>query len=82
VASGVDVVLGHPFHTSGSKAVEEFLGAGARARLGGGFETIAGPLDAAKWILERIDAKREKLGINQKAERKLFDMKDRRAAHV
>lgn len=82
VASGLDVILGHPFHTSGSAAVEDYLGAGARARLGGGFETISDPMDAAKRILELIDAKREKLGINQKAERKLFDMKDRRAAHV
>jgi hypothetical protein len=36
-------------------------------------------LEAAKKAEEIITAKREKLGINKKAERKLLDMADRRA---
>ncbi len=82
VASGIDVILGHPFHVSGSPEVERLLGQGARERFGGGFETEPDPAKAAERIIALIDAKREKLGINAKAERKLFDMKDRRAAHV
>ncbi len=78
VASGVDVILGLPFHTSGSANVEKFLGEEARAMFGGGFYYIPDPMDALKKILELIDEARENLGINKKAERKLFDMKDRR----
>jgi hypothetical protein len=40
------------------------------------------PEEAVALILRILDEKREKLGINKKAERKLFDMKDRRAVNV
>ena len=38
--------------------------------------------EAAEKVMEIINRKREKLGINRKAERKLYDMKDRRALNV
>ncbi len=82
VASGVDVVLGQPFHVSGSENVDKFLHAGATELFGASFHTIADPKKAAERIKALIEAKREKLGINRSQERKLFDMKDRRAAHV
>ncbi|MFA6568553.1 MAG: anaerobic carbon-monoxide dehydrogenase catalytic subunit, partial [Victivallales bacterium] len=80
VASGVDVVLGQPFHISGSENVTRYLGDEARSRFGGGFIYIPDPMEAADEIMRLIEGKREKLGINKKAERKLLDMKDRRNA--
>jgi carbon-monoxide dehydrogenase catalytic subunit len=80
VASGIDVVLGLPFHTSGSTPVEDFLGKEAREMFGGGFVTIEDPMEASRWIIKTIEEARDRLGINQKTERKLLDMKDRRGA--
>jgi len=82
VASGVDVILGQPFHTSGSENVEKYLSEGATEKFGGGFYQIADPMEAVEKIMELIDEAREALGINKKAERKLLDMKDRRSLDV
>ena len=82
VASGVDVILGQPFHTSGSENVERYLSEGATEKFGGGFHQIADPLEAVEKIMVLIDEAREALGINKKAERKLLDMKDRRSLDV
>jgi len=82
VASGVDVILGQPFHTSGSENVQEYLSKGASEMFGGGFHQIADPLEAVEKIMELINNAREALGINKKAERKLLDMKDRRSLDV
>ena len=79
VASGVDVILGLPFHTSGSDNVQKYLHEEARQLFGGAFYDIPDPMQALDKILELIEEAREKLGINKKAERKMFDMKDRRA---
>ena len=38
-------------------------------------------LDGAA-ILDILNRKRDKLGINKKAQRKMYDMKDRRALNV
>ncbi|MCL2433728.1 MAG: anaerobic carbon-monoxide dehydrogenase catalytic subunit [Clostridia bacterium] len=78
VASGVDVVLGNPFYTTGSQAVNDYLHGGATADFGGCFHYIPDPMEAADRIVEIINGAREALGINKKAERKLLDMKDRR----
>jgi anaerobic carbon-monoxide dehydrogenase catalytic subunit len=82
VASGIDVVLGHPFHISGSEKVTEFLNVKAKELFGGSFHVCEDPQEAARLVLSLLDGKREKLGINKKAERKMFDMKDRRSADV
>jgi carbon-monoxide dehydrogenase catalytic subunit len=79
VASGIDVILGQPFHTSGSKNVQYYLKEKATEMFGGGFYEIEDPMEAADKIMELLEEARENLGINKKAERKLLDMKDRRA---
>ena len=82
VASGVDVVLGNPFYVSGSDAVYNYLHDGAKEDFGASFHLIEDPMEAADRIVEMLNAKRDKLGINKKAERKLLDMKDRRELNV
>jgi carbon-monoxide dehydrogenase catalytic subunit len=82
VASGVDVVLGNPFYVSGSENVTEYLHGGVKELFGASFHLCEDPHEAAGMILALLNEKREKLGINKKAERKLLDMKDRREAHV
>jgi len=79
VASGVDVFLGNPFYTSGSENVHNYLHGGAAEDFNACFHYYEDPKEAAKRIIEIINAARENLGINKKTERKLFDMKDRRA---
>jgi carbon-monoxide dehydrogenase catalytic subunit len=82
VASGIDVVLGRPFHTSGSKALTEYLCEGLEREVGARFHYISDPAEAVEAVCAHIEAKRDALGINKKTERKLFDMKDRRELHV
>jgi carbon-monoxide dehydrogenase catalytic subunit len=82
VASGIDVILGHPFHISGSEKVTQFLNEETGKIFGASFHDIPDPLGAVDRIMELLDEAREKLGINKKLERKLFDMKDRRAIDV
>jgi carbon-monoxide dehydrogenase catalytic subunit len=82
VGSGVDVVLGHPFYISGSENVVRFLNEESREIFGASFHVHADPLEAADAIMEIIERKRDKLGINRKTERKLMDMKDRRELNV
>jgi carbon-monoxide dehydrogenase catalytic subunit len=78
VASGIDVILGHPFHISGSENVTRFFNEGTRNMFSASFHNVPDPMEAAGRIMEILDEKRERLGINRKAERKLYDMKDRR----
>lgn len=78
VASGVDVILGHPFHVSGSENVDKFLHEDVTKLFGGSFHVHADPLEACEKIMGLLNAAREKLGINKKAERKLMSMEDRR----
>ncbi|HQG31022.1 MAG TPA: carbon monoxide dehydrogenase, partial [Deltaproteobacteria bacterium] len=82
VASGIDVILGHPFYVSGSDNVVKFLGVEAKEMFGASFHVHEDPREAAQAILQIIDERRERLGINRKAERKLMDMKDRRELGV
>ncbi len=78
VASGINVILGHPFHISGSDNVTRFLNEDTQGLFGASFHVFPDPLQAATAIMEIIQEKRRKLGIHRKAERKLLDMKDRR----
>jgi carbon-monoxide dehydrogenase catalytic subunit len=82
VASGVDVVLGHPFSVNGSENVRKFLHEDAQGLFGASFHVCEDPIQAAEKIMLLLNQKREKLGINQKSERKLYDMNDRRKLHV
>lgn len=78
VASGVYVVLGHPLYIEGSENVNRLLTEEMEEITGGKFACIPDPVEAADSILEHIEKKRDALKINQKRERKLLDMKDRR----
>jgi anaerobic carbon-monoxide dehydrogenase catalytic subunit len=82
VASGVNVILGQPFSINGSENVAKYLNDGAKEDFGACFHVHEDPQSALVKILSIIDSAREKLGINKKAERKLFDMKARRQSHV
>ncbi|MBD3384983.1 anaerobic carbon-monoxide dehydrogenase catalytic subunit [candidate division KSB1 bacterium] len=82
VASGVDVILGHPFHIRGSENVTRLLNEECGELFGGSFHVCADPLAAAEKIFALLDQAREQLGINKKQERKLYDMKDRRELDV
>jgi len=82
VASGVDVVLGHPFHIAGSENVTKFLNEETKELFGGSFHVAEDAHTAVAKIMEILNDAREKLGINKKAERKLLDMKDRRELNV
>lgn len=46
--------------------------------LGAKWNVVKDPLEIAKIMIERIDAKRAALGIDKKRERVLFDMEMRR----
>jgi len=78
VASGIDVILGRPFYISGSNNVTKFLNEETKGLFGASFHYHDGPEEALEKIMEILDARRHKLGIHKKAERKLMDMKDRR----
>jgi carbon-monoxide dehydrogenase catalytic subunit len=82
VASGVDVILGHPFHIGGSETVTQFLNEETKNLFGASFHVCEDPISAAEKIMKLLDQKRKKLGIHKKAERKLYDMKDRRELDV
>jgi anaerobic carbon-monoxide dehydrogenase catalytic subunit len=82
VASGIDVILGHPFHIGGSEKVTRFLNQETQDLFGASFHVCTEPAAAADRIMEIINRKRERLGINRQSERKLYDMKDRRALNV
>ena len=78
VASGLYVVLGHPFYVEGSENVHRLLCEEMEGITGGRFEWEPDPCSAAEKILDTSRRKRDALGINVKKERKLFDMKERR----
>jgi carbon-monoxide dehydrogenase catalytic subunit len=82
VASGVDVILGHPFHISGSEKVTRFLEHDTTKLFGAAFHVCEEPDEAAVKIVQLMDKARKRLGIDKKLERKLFDMKDRRELNV
>lgn len=82
VASGIDVVLGHPFHIGGSDNVTRFLNDEAKDLFNASFHVCDDPIRAAALVIDLLDRRRERLGINRKAERKLYDMADRRKLDV
>ncbi len=82
VASGIDVVLGHPFHITGSENVSRYLNEDAKELFGASFHIHPEPEAALEKIMAILHERRERLGINKRAERKLMDMKDRREMAV
>jgi anaerobic carbon-monoxide dehydrogenase catalytic subunit len=83
VASGLLVVFGKEFlPVGGSENVSNYLLGGIEKDLGGKWALESDPVKAAELILTHIEKKRDALGINKTAERKLYDMADRRALTV
>jgi carbon-monoxide dehydrogenase catalytic subunit len=82
VASGIDVILGHPFHISGSEKVSQFLDKDTTKLFGASFHVCKDPDTASVKIVHLLDKARKRLGIDKKVERRLFDMKDRRELDV
>jgi carbon-monoxide dehydrogenase catalytic subunit len=83
VASGILVVFApETMPMQGSQNVLNYLTEGIEQDTGGRWAFEADPVKAAEIIIEHIEAKRDALGINQAAERKLYDMEDRRALSV
>ena len=60
----------------------KFLNEETKDIFGGSFHVCEDPLEAANKIMKLLNEDRKRLGIDKKAERKLFDMKDRRELDV
>ena len=83
VSSGVLVVFAKELlPVLGSENVSDYLFNGIEKDLGGRWLLESDPVVAAEIMLKHIESKRDALGINKKAERKLYDMEDRRALSV
>ncbi|MBW2108831.1 MAG: carbon monoxide dehydrogenase, partial [Deltaproteobacteria bacterium] len=78
VASGVFVVFGRTFPTTGSKDLTNFLFKEIENLYGGRWAVESDPKEMARMMIEHIEKKREALGIQEKKERVLFDMAMRR----
>jgi carbon-monoxide dehydrogenase catalytic subunit len=77
VASGAQVVFQN-LPTTGAKQFNNYLLEGLMKSLGAVWNVAEEPMDIARLMIKRIDAKRDALGINKKRERVLFDMEMRR----
>ncbi|MFC1781336.1 anaerobic carbon-monoxide dehydrogenase catalytic subunit [Planctomycetota bacterium] len=83
VASGALVVFAKEMMPIlGSENVSDYMFNGIEKDLGGRWAIESDPVKAAELILEHIESKRDALGINKEAERKLYDMEDRRTLSV
>jgi len=83
VASGALVVFAkETIPVLGSENVSNYLFEGIEQDLGGHWAVESDPTKAAEMIIDHIERKRDALGINKKAERKLYDMDDRRALAI
>ena len=82
VASGALVVFGVGLPITGSQEVHDYLTGGIEKELGGKWAIEPDPKRMAEMLRDHVESKRDALGINVKAERKLFDMADRRELEV
>ena len=83
VASGLLVIFAKELlPVQGSENVSNYLFGEIEKELGGKWAVESDPHKAADMMLEHIERKRDALGINVKAERKLYDMADRRTLSV
>jgi carbon-monoxide dehydrogenase catalytic subunit len=78
VASGVFTVFGVTWPTLGSKNLTKYLFEEIANELGGNWAFESDPVKMAKLMLDHIDEKRKKLGIDKARERVLYDMAMRR----
>jgi len=77
VASGAQVVFNN-LPITGSKDFSNYLLEGIMDTFGAKWNIASEPIEIAKLMIERIDAKRKALGIDKQRERVLFDMEMRR----
>ncbi len=83
VASGLLVIFAKEIMpVLGSQNVSDYLFKDIEKDLGGLWAVESDPVKAAEMMLQRIEAKRDALGINVKKERKLYDMEERRALTI
>jgi len=82
VASGVYTVIAEPLPVLGAPNLTRYLTDEIEKDVGGKWAFERDPIKAAGMMIEHIESKRDALGINVKAERKLYDMEDRRALSV
>ena len=78
VTSGVYVVFGRTFPTTGSKVLTDFLFREIQELYGGMWAVEEDPVEMAQMMIRHIDKAREALGIQEEKERVLFDMAMRR----
>ncbi len=78
VTSGVYTVFGGTFPTIGSQKVTDYLFKEYEKVYGATWDNAQDAHEMASKMIDRIDAKREALGIEKGAERVLFDMEMRR----
>jgi len=71
-------VFGVNWPTSGSKQVTDYLFKDFEELYGGMWAFEPDPIKAAHLMIEKIDAKRQELGIDKARERILYDMAMRR----
>ncbi len=78
VASGIYTVFGVTWPTLGAKKLTEYLFSGIEEELGGKWAFETDPVKTARLMIDHIDQKRHKLGIDKARERVLYDMEKRR----
>jgi carbon-monoxide dehydrogenase catalytic subunit len=78
VASGVYVVFGRTFPTTGSKVLTDFLFREIEELYGGMWAVESDPVKMAQLMIQRIEKGREALGIQETKERVLYNMEMRR----
>ncbi|MFO7605835.1 MAG: anaerobic carbon-monoxide dehydrogenase catalytic subunit [Desulfurivibrionaceae bacterium] len=77
VASGAQVVF-QSLPVSGAKEFDKYMTEGMMETYGAHWNIAEDPKEIARIMIEKIEQKREALGINKKSERVLFDMDMRR----
>ena len=78
VASGVYTVFGVTFPTLGARRLTDYLMNGIAKKVGGKWDYVLDPVEAANKMIAHIDSKRQALGLDKERERVLFDMAMRR----
>ncbi len=82
VASGVFTVFGINSPVQGAPDVQKWLTEGIEEELGGKWAFEPDIKKVARLVIDHIEKKRDALGINVEAERKLYDMEDRRKLDI
>jgi carbon-monoxide dehydrogenase catalytic subunit len=82
VSSGVYTLFGTKSMVAGAPDVDKFLNEEIEDIVGGKWSFTPDLKEMATLIKDHIEKKRDALGINEKKERKLYDMEDRRALSI